>query len=96
MKTLVITNREEYLYTIVSDDREYKVNMEFYGLNEDVCKDNILIVSDELFTSMINDKIINFGSIDSKYGKAKEELKDSDIVILKNGEKTIYLKQVFG
>jgi len=94
MKKLVITNIDGYLYTVIFNNKEYKVNIEFYGL--EISPNDTLIVSDKIFNTMTNDKVISFGLLDSKYGKGKEKLEDTDIIILQTTEKTIYLKQFFG
>lgn len=96
MKKLIILNINGYLYTLLAGNMEYNINIEFYDLENSVKENDALIVSDEILNTMLKYKIISFGSIDSKYGKAQDELNETDVIILKSGEKTIYLKQVFG
>ena len=63
LKILKISNGKYYL----KDDKnfKYKIYINFYDVGFDLIMDDIIYISDEL----LKEKILNFGELNSKYGR---------------------------
>ena len=96
MVRLIIKSTLNYNYILVdNNDREYNVNIEFYGLQELPVVGDYLYV-DETMLNEINNNVVSFGPIDEKYGKDVISIDDSEVICLVHGNNSVYLKRFYG
>ena len=57
----------------------------------DLIMDDIIYISDEL----LKEKILNFGELNSKYGRELNFNNNVDIIMIKHKEKNFYLKRLY-
>lgn len=95
MKKLIITKKDNYKYTLKDmENNEYQFNIEFYNIEKNPEVGDYLYISEKILQE--NNTFLNFGSLESEYGRKIESANDDDIVaLIVNGEK-IYLKRVYG
>ena len=96
MIKLIITKIDGYNYYLVDEEnREYKINIEFYGL-EDSPKEQDLIYMNEELLKEVNNNIVSFGPIEEIYGRKIESNNDKDLIYLNIKNKITYLKRFYG
>ena len=96
MTKLIITKIDGYNYYLVDEEnREYKINIEFYGL-EDSPKEQDLIYMNEELLKEVNNNIVSFGPIEEIYGRKIESNSDKDLIYLSIKNKITYLKRFYG
>ena len=96
MVRLIIKSTFNYNYVVVdNNDREYNVNIEFYGLQELPVVGDYLYV-DETMLNEINNNMVSFGPIDGKYGKDINSIDASEVICLVHGNNSVYLKRFYG
>lgn len=84
----IINDIDNYDY-ILSDkyNNIYKLNLEFYGLNNELKKGDIIYFSSEL---LIDEGMYSFGKIKNT------NLNFSEYIVLMQGDKKIYLQRYYG
>jgi len=91
MKKLIIENIDKYNYLLVSENQKYKINIEFYGLDFSVKKDDIIYISKEMLNE-INNFVANFEKIEND----DKNIIGKDVIVLVHEGKKYYLKRVYG
>ena len=84
MKKYIITNIREYMFSNKSNSDSCDKNLFF--------KEIVPKVGDFIY---LNEKILTFASIDSKYGK-RNATYDNDLIILERNNQNYYLKRIYG
>lgn len=93
MKKLKIEEIDNYNYSLKdSDNNYYNINIEFYDILDKIDIGDVLYMDEEL----LKEKVLNFGLLDSIYGRKINDSNDIDIVILEIKDKKIYLKRIYG
>lgn len=93
MKKLEIEKIDGYNYYLKdSDNCKYNINIEFYDVFDKINIGDVIYINERL----LKEKILNFGLLDSIYGRTIKDSNDADIAILKISTKTIYLKRIYG
>lgn len=94
MKKLIIKKIEDYNYTLIDDQQEYFLNLEFYDLKISPKENDYLYINEHL----LKEKNIPlcFGPINSHYGKEISSSEDEDILIIVINQEKIYLKRYYG
>lgn len=84
-----------YNYRLKDENgQSYKLNMEFYDLENPVQVGDLLYSNEELLKE--ENTFFSFGSLVGKYGRKITSSSDIDIVVLVNNQKEIYLKRFYG
>ena len=99
MIKLRISNSDGYLYELEDENsRKYKLNLEFFDLEEPLKVGNQIFMSPKLLDSNYEGYSTNytFGSLDNKYGKSNLPLDDIDVIKVIEKDKEIYLKRLYG
>ena len=85
-----------YNYLLVdNEDKEYNVNIEFYGIDENPMQGDILFLNEDLLND-INNNMVSFGPLGEKYGKDISSNSDKDVVYLSCKNGAVYLKRFYG
>ena len=89
MKKYLITNIQEYMFSIKSNSDSCDKNLFF--------KEIVPKVGDFIYLSdnLLDEKILTFASIDSKYWK-RNATYDNDLIILERNNQKYYLKRIYG
>lgn len=94
MIKLDIIKIDGYRYTLRDiNDKEYKLNIEFYDIDFKVDIGDILYINEDIIN---NRETLRFGSIDSEYGRKIESELDKDIIVIDKNDKKYYLKRLYG
>ena len=96
MIRLVIKRVLGYNYLLVdNEDKEYNVNIEFYGIDENPMQGDIIFLNEDLLND-INNNMVSFGPLGEKYGKDISSSSDKDVVYLSCKYGAVYLKRFYG
>lgn len=93
MKKLMVTKLDKYNYSLSNTEKNYTLNIEFYGISN----------TEDIETIFMNHNLLNvnyplsFGLLDDKSGKVIKSKDDEDliIVVMKDGKKHC-LKRLYG
>ena len=99
MILLKIENINKNLYTLKDEeDITYELVLKFLDLNVTPVVGDSISISEELLREDYEgySTFYTFGSLDSTYGKANISLTDIDVIKLNVGNKTIFLKRLYG
>ncbi len=85
-------NGYEYLLSDTNKN-SYYVNIEFYGLNDNLTLDDKIFIEEKLLNN-INNQMVNFQVIN--YDFLSNVNKDEIMIIVRNNGDKIYLYRVYG
>ncbi len=92
MKKLIIKNIDGFNYLLEDNGKLYNINIEFYDIQEKPKINDSIFINEEL----LKEKILNFGSLNGKYGKSLDNISEKEIIVLNINNKNIYLKRYYG
>ena len=96
MIKLIIENIEGYNYTLKdNDNNRYKINIEFYDIDELPKIGNAIYINNKLLNK-INNNVASFGKLDGVYGRKIMDENDEDVIGVSIHDKVIYLKRYYG
>ncbi len=99
MIKLVIKNIDNTIYKLI-DDRglEYRLNLEFIGLDRELKINDIIEISMELLNSKSSSysSFYTFGLLDDITGRDNVSMNDLDAIKLIINDEEIYLKRLYG
>lgn len=96
MKELKIEKIEGFVYYLKDkNDKEYKLNLEFYDLEVKPQVNDWILIYEELLEEEKN-SLLSFGALESSYGRKIESSKDKDLLILFTNNQRFYLKRLYG
>ena len=94
MKKLIIEEIKDYNYYLKDTNNEtFRLNIEFYKLNNKPQKGDYLYLDEEILKENIH---LSFGPLDGIYGREIKSEDDQDLLILITDDKKIYLKRYYG
>ena len=99
MEKLRIEKIENNNYVLVNKSGEkFEFNLTFYDLEENLSKGDFLYFNKELLNPEYKEysKTYFFGPLDEVSGREIKSKDDIDLIKIKLGDKTIYLKRFFG
>lgn len=89
-KRYIIKSINDYDYILDNGNEDYLVNIEFYNIVPKI--GDIIYIDDKL----VNEKVLNIGLLDSKYGLDITDISDNDFIFLESSGKKYYLKRIYG
>ena len=93
MKKCKIEKINNYYYSLKDNhNNKYEINIEFYDINDKICVGDTIYINEKL----LKENILNFGLIDSIYGRKIDNFNDIDIIVLETKRKKLYLKRIYG
>lgn len=96
MIKLVIDNIEGFVYTLRDENNNvYTSNMEFYYLENKPSRGDYIFVNGGLL-KLINNYVLSFGPLESKYGREIKDKSDEDYIVLNINNEAIELKRLYG
>lgn len=94
MKKLLISNIDNYIYYLVDEQNiEYKLQLEFYDINNFPKIGDYLYISQKLLNEQI---LLSFVLINNQDGKDINLLKDEEILVWVGNCDKIYFKRYYG
>lgn len=94
MKKLLINKIDNYVYYLLDEKNiEYKVQLEFYDINNLPKVGDYLYVNEKLLNEQI---LLSFGLVNSQDGKDANLLKDEEILVWVENCDKIYFKRYYG
>ena len=95
MKKFIITNIDNYKYTLLDDKgNTFKLNLEFLDIDYSLQINDTLYLSSTIANNPKN--FYTFGPLNSKYGKPLSPENAEDILIIDNHKSKIYVKRLYG
>ena len=96
MHKLIIESIEGYNYILKdSDNKVYKLNIEFYDIEDNPSIGDYLYINQKLLNK-INNTMVSFGKLDGIYGREIKDENDEDIIGASIKDKVTYLKRYYG
>lgn len=96
MHKLIIESIEGYNYILKdSDNKVYKLNIEFYDIEDKPSIGAYLYINQKLLNK-INNTMVSFGKLDGIYGREIKDENDEDIIGVSIKDKVTYLKRYYG
>lgn len=93
MKKLKVVSINNYNYSLKDEqENNYDIIIEFYDLKEPPKVGEYIYISNRL----LNEKMLYFGPIGSKYGRNITDENDEDILVLLKENERIYLQRYYG
>lgn len=92
MKKLIIEKIDKFIYTLNDGNKVYNVNLEFFGAIPE--EDNLLYVNESLVNNF--NEPLAFGFLNDICGRDITDVNDPDILVLKQNDKLIYMKRLYG
>jgi len=99
MEKLKIMKIENNTYTLLNKDGEkFEFNLTFYDLEENLVQGDFIYFNKHLLNPNYKEynKTYFFGPLDEVYGREIKSKEDIDLIKIKLGDKTIFLKRFFG
>ncbi|MDD3341505.1 MAG: hypothetical protein PHN72_04900 [Bacilli bacterium] len=98
MVKLKIKNIENFCYTLENDGKTYHFVLEFYDLQMNLQKGDIIYMHELLLNEDFYEysKYYCFGKLDSKYGRLALAENERDIILIIVNQQKIYLKRLYG
>lgn len=94
MKKILINKIDNYVYYLLDEKNiEYKLQLEFYDINNLPKIGDYLYVNEKLLNEQI---LLSFGLINSQDGKDINLLKDEEILVWVGNYDKIYFKRYYG
>ena len=95
MIKLIIDKVEGYNYYLIdNNNKKYKINIEFYNIENKPKEKDIIYMNKELLNEI--NIPLSFGPLLVKYGRKIESAEDKDILVLVSDNKKEYLKRYYG
>lgn len=99
MIKLVIKNIDNAIYKLIDDKGlEYRLNLEFIGLDRELKINDIIEISMELLNSKSSSysAFYTFGLLDDVTGRSDVSITDNDVIKIITDNKEIYMKRLYG
>lgn len=94
MKKLIIEEIENYNYFLKdTNNKIYRLNIEFYDLNSKPQKGDYLYINEETLEEKIP---LSFGPLDGTYGRDIKNEDDKDLLVLVINNQKNFLKRYYG
>lgn len=94
MKKLLINKIDNYVYYLLDENNvEYKLQLEFYDINNLPKVGDYLYVNEKLLNEQI---LLSFGLINNQDGKDANLLKEEEILVWVGNCDKIYFKRYYG
>lgn len=92
IETLLITNINNYEFTLKGKNKEYKIVLELHDLEVYPEVNDFIIINE----SLLSEQFLSFGSLGNAYGRKLNDPKDPDIIVLNINNNNVYLKRLYG
>ena len=99
MEKLTIKEVDNNIYRLEdSDNKKYKIILEFQNIEELPTIGDTIYISEELLNKNYEEysTFYTFGPLDSIYGRSIDDEKNPDLIRVDINNKSIYLKRLYG
>ena len=91
MIELVIKEVNNYIYTLETNNKQYKITMEFNIDIKPQINDKIY-----MYEQLLQERFLSFGYLDNECGRNIHSSKDIDLIILVTNNNKVFLKRLYG